>query len=57
MQSNFGEKLFFQSFIRINNLLILLKIKCVTFDSGVRFLDIDDLGWSTWSNISQRCAR
>lgn len=28
-----------------------------TFDGGVRLLDIDDLGWSSWSDISQRCAR
>lgn len=31
--------------------------KRITFDGGVRLLDIDDLGWSSWSDISQRCAR
>lgn len=29
----------------------------VTFDGGVRLLDIDDLRWSGRSDISQRCAR
>lgn len=28
-----------------------------TFDGGIRFLDIDDLRWSRWSDISKRCAR
>lgn len=28
-----------------------------TLDGRVRLLDIDDLGWSSWSDISQRCAR